>query len=146
MNWMDLFLTPGSLLQARSSPEDALDGAGACQALLDPLAGMDINWPVMTVSDLQTDELREACRAYKVRELYAFGSVVSGALQPTGDLDFLVRFDRKGTDGAFDQFMGFKEKLESLYGRPVDLLTLKRFRNPIFQQEVDRSKSLIYAA
>ncbi|MDI1319986.1 MAG: nucleotidyltransferase domain-containing protein [bacterium] len=100
----------------------------------------------MTVSDLQTAELREACRAYKVKELYAFGSVVSGARTAGSDLDFLVQFDRQGVEGAFGQFMGFKEKLEELYGCPVDLLTLKRFRNPLFQEEIDRSKSLIYAA
>ena len=100
----------------------------------------------MNVTDLQTDELRQACQAYKVRELYAFGSIVSGGLTATSDLDFLVRFDRSGVDGAFGQFMGFKERLESLYGRPVDLLTLKRFRNPLFQEEIDRSKSLVYAA
>lgn len=100
----------------------------------------------MKVADLQTEELRQACQAYKVKELYAFGSVVSGQLTATSDLDFLVQFDRNGVDGAFGQFMGFKQKLEDLYGRPVDLLTLKRFRNPFFQQEIDRSKTLIYAA
>lgn len=100
----------------------------------------------MTVTDLQTDELRAACQAYQVQELYAFGSVVTGELRATSDLDFLVRFERSGGDGAFGQFMGFKERLESLYGRPVDLLTLRRFRNPLFQQEIDRSKSLVYAA
>ena len=61
-------------------------------------------------------------------------------------LDFLVQFERAGSGGAFDQFMGFKDKLESIYGRRVDMLTLKPFRNPLFQQEIDRSKSLIYAA
>lgn len=100
----------------------------------------------MTVHDIQTRELKEACEAYQVRELYAFGSIVQGELAATSDLDFLVRFDRQGTDGAFGQFMGFKERLESIFRRPVDLLPLKRFRNPIFQQEVDRSKTLIYAA
>jgi predicted nucleotidyltransferase len=100
----------------------------------------------MTVADLQTDELRAACQAYNVKELYAFGSVVSGGLTETSDLDFLVQFERHGVEGAFGQFMGFKQRLEDLYGRPVDLLTVKRFRNPLFQQAVDRSKSLIYVA
>jgi predicted nucleotidyltransferase len=100
----------------------------------------------MTVADLQTHELRQACKTFKVKELYAFGSVLSGELTAESDLDFLVQFEREGADGAFAQFMGFKEKLEELYGRPVDLLTHKRFRNPVFQEEIDRSKSLIYAA
>jgi hypothetical protein len=36
--------------------------------------------------------------------------------------------------------------LEEIYARPVDLLTVKPFRNHIFQAEIDRSKELIYAA
>jgi hypothetical protein len=100
----------------------------------------------MTVADLQSQELVKACKAYKVMELYAFGSIVSGNFKAESDLDFLVRFEREGSDGAFLQFMGFKEKLEELFGRPVDLLILKHFRNPVFQEEVDNSKLLIYAA
>jgi predicted nucleotidyltransferase len=42
--------------------------------------------------------------------------------------------------------MGFKQHLEEIYQRPVDLVTIKKFRNPIFQKEVDSSKTLIYAA
>jgi len=100
----------------------------------------------MTVADLSSEELRAACRIFSVKELYAFGSVVQGDFTAGSDLDFLVRFDRAGPDGAFDQFMGFKEKLESIYARPVDLLTLQPFRNRVFQEEIDRSKQLIYAA
>ena len=100
----------------------------------------------MTLIDLQTESLTDACKSYRVNELYAFGSVVSGTLNENSDLDFIVLFERNGTDGAFEQFMGFKEKLESIYGRPVDLLTLKKFRNPILQEAVDNSKTLIYAA
>lgn len=113
---------------------------------LDPLNLPYRNILKMTLADLKTDALRETCRAYKVQELYAFGSIVSGHNTSTSDLDFLVKFDRQGVDGAFDQFMNFKERLEELYARPVDLLTLKRFRNTIFQAELDRSKALIYAA
>ena len=100
----------------------------------------------MTVKNLRNHALQNACRLYSVKELYAFGSAVSDNFTEDSDIDFLVSFERNGTDGAFDQFMGFKEKLEEIYDRPVDLLTLKNFRNPIFQQAVDNSKTLIYAA
>lgn len=100
----------------------------------------------MNVTDLKTKELEQACKEFQVKELYAFGSVVSGELSNTSDLDFLVEFKRTGYVGSFDQFMGFKQRLEDIYQRPVDLLTIKRFRNPLFQQEVDRSKTLVYAA
>lgn len=100
----------------------------------------------MTIADLQTEPLRNVCRAHNVRELFAFGSVVSGDYTDGSDLDFIVRFESDAVAGAFDRFMSFKEELEKLFGRPVDLLSLKRFRNPVFQAEVDRSKVLVYAA
>ncbi len=101
----------------------------------------------MTLCDLNTPQLQALCRHYQVHELYAFGSVVSGEMHSASDLDFIVKFDEKAeTYGAFDRFMGLKQDLEQLYGHPVDLLTLKPFRNPIFQAEVDQHKKLLYAA
>lgn len=100
----------------------------------------------MNVADLKNKELVKACKDFQVKELYAFGSVVSGEVSQKSDLDFLVEFDRIDYSGSFDQFMDFKQRLEEIYKRPVDLLTIKRFRNPIFQQEVDKSKTLVYAA
>lgn len=64
----------------------------------------------------------------------------------TWDLDFIVKINRRGFEGAFDQFIDFKQGLEQIYDRPVDLYYLKKFRNSIFQQEVERSKQLLYAA
>jgi len=101
----------------------------------------------MTFTDVNTPELHALCVQYKVRELYAFGSLVSGEMHAESDLDFLVRFENTPSGaGAFDRFMEFKESLEALYARRVDLLTLKPYRNRIFQAEVDQHKKLLYAA
>ncbi len=100
----------------------------------------------MKVSDLKTSELEQACKDYQVKELYVFGSVVSGEISQHSDLDFLVVFNRSGFKGAFDQHMGFKERLEKIYERPIDLIHQKKFRNPIFEEEVQKSKTLLYAA
>ena len=56
------------------------------------------------------------------------------------NIKFDGEFDRSNYHGAFDQFMGFKETLEDFYNRPVDLLASKKFRNPIFEREVEDSK------
>jgi len=98
------------------------------------------------VSNFNTKELQQLCREFNVKELYLFGSAVSGNFSPDSDLDFIVNFDRTGYAGAFDQFVDFKQRLEQIYGRPVDLYHQKKFRNAIFQQEVDQSKELVYAA
>ena len=81
-----------------------------------------------------------------MRKLHVFGSLLSGDLEDSSDIDFVVEFDRDGFAGAFDQFMGFKECLEEALGRPVDLLVSRQFRNSVFQEEVDKTKKLVYTA
>ncbi|MFA5668044.1 MAG: nucleotidyltransferase domain-containing protein [Balneolaceae bacterium] len=96
--------------------------------------------------ELKMEQLNPLCKKYSVKELYLFGSAASGVFTKDSDLDFIVKFNRRGFEGAFDQFLNFKNELEQIYKRPVDLYHLKKFRNPIFQQEVDRTKQLLYAA
>ena len=100
----------------------------------------------MDLSAINTPELHALCARFQVLELYAFGSVVTGEMHEDSDLDFIVNFGHDYPRGAFEQFMGFQEGLERHFGRRVDLLTLKPFRNPFFQAEVDRTKKLVYAA
>jgi len=99
------------------------------------------------VSELTSDSrLAELCRQFHVKKLHVFGSSLNQPMAEARDIDLLVEFERDGFEGAFDQFMGFKEQLEALLGRPVDLITKKRFRNPIFQEEIERTKATVYAA
>jgi len=91
-------------------------------------------------------DIRQICRSHQVRRLDVFGSVLCEAFSADSDIDFLVEFDRQGYEGAFEQFMGFKEQLETLLSRPVDLVVNRPFRNSRFQQEVDQTKRLVYAA
>jgi uncharacterized protein len=82
-------------------------------------------------------EIAQACREFSVCQLYVFGSMATGFDSETSDADLLVEFEREGVEGAFDQFMGFKERMEVILKRPMDLITGKRFRNPYFQQAVE---------
>jgi len=61
---------------------------------------------------------RDRIRGFGVRSLGLFGSAARNEATDTSDLDFLVDFDRK----TFDNYMGLKELLESLFGCPVDLV------------------------
>jgi|AntRauTorcE11898_2_1112593.scaffolds.fasta_scaffold06614_2 predicted nucleotidyltransferase len=96
--------------------------------------------------DLKKEQIQELCKKFNVKELYIFGSATTDDFSEDSDLDFIVKFDRQGFEGAFDQFIDFKHELEQMYGRSVDLYHHKKFRNSIFQQEVERSKKLLYAA
>ena len=65
---------------------------------------------------------------------------------PESDVDFLVVFDKSRRASAFLQFFEFKEGLEALLGREVDLVTYNSIRNPVFKHAVDETKLLVYAA
>ncbi len=72
------------------------------------------------ISDLTTNpKIKEACKEFKVKELHAFGSVLSQDIEESLDIDLLVVFNRDGYDGAFEQFMGFKERLESIFRKKL---------------------------
>jgi predicted nucleotidyltransferase len=84
------------------------------------------------------------CKQHKVKELYIFGSILTQRFHDTSDIDFLVQFENIDILDYFDNYMDFKEKLEKLFGRPVDLLENQAIRNPIFRKVLDRDKKLVY--
>lgn len=98
------------------------------------------------IENFKNNELTNLCKKHNVKELYIFGSAVTDRFTDDSDLDFLVRFNRTGFKGAFNQYMDFKEGLEEIFNRKIDLYSNRKFRNEIFQDEVDRTKKLLYAA
>ena len=91
--------------------------------------------------------LRRLCRDFRVRRLEIFGSAAAGAFDPAcSDLDFLVEFEPLQPGPYAHFFFGFKEALEELFERPVDLVVTAAIRNPYFLESVERSKALLYAA
>lgn len=92
------------------------------------------------------DSIRQLCLTHGVLRLDVFGSVLTHSFDEKSDLDFLVDFKRDGERDAFHQYFEMKEALESLLGRPVDLVCVKALRNPIFKSEVEATSQLLYAA
>jgi predicted nucleotidyltransferase len=92
-------------------------------------------------------ELAALCRQFHVQRLELFGSALSGGFDPSSsDLDFLVEFATLAPGEYATTFFGFKEALEDLFGRPVDLVVLSAIRNPYFRSNIEKSKALLYAA
>ena len=46
----------------------------------------------------------------------------------------------------FRRYFGFKEALEALFGRAVDLVMIGAMRNPYFIESVNKTRRLIYEA
>ncbi len=72
-----------------------------------------------------------------VERIGLFGSFARGEESPQSDLDFLVEFKHK----TFDNYMGLRDLLESLFARKVDLVIKEsvkpRLRKKIFSELVD---------
>jgi len=98
----------------------------------------------MKLIDKNIDTIIQLCKQHKVKELYIFGSVLTHRFDDKSDVDFLVQFDNIDILDYFDNYMDFKEKLEILFDRPVDLLENQAIRNPIFRRVLDREKKLVY--
>ena len=93
----------------------------------------------------QRDAIRALCQEYGVRRLDVFGSATTGAFDPTtSDLDFVATFADTRSPGYADRYLGFAEALETLFGRPVDVITERSIQNPYFRQAVEATRQPIY--
>lgn len=93
--------------------------------------------------------LMDLCRRYGVARLDVFGSAARGTDfdVATSDVDFLVQFGPQGDDLA--RFLDFRDALESLLGRSVDLVDRKAIessRNYIRRSHILTGAEAVYAA
>ncbi|HCS21013.1 MAG TPA: hypothetical protein DIW47_10725 [Bacteroidetes bacterium] len=92
-------------------------------------------------------ELRSICQTHFVAKLFLFGSAVRNDFQANSDLDFAVIFTENLTPlEQGDAYFGLKDALEALYNRQIDLVSYPVIKNPIFKQELDKTKVELYAA
>ena len=90
------------------------------------------------------DSLNKACQKYNVSELYIFGSVLTNGFSRKSDIDFLVTFGTVEPSDYFDNFVDFKDTLENIYKRKIDLVESQAIKNPILKRSIDRNKKLVY--
>ena len=88
--------------------------------------------------------LNVLCENHKVKQLFLFGSILTDNFNDKSDIDFLIHFYDIELMNYFDNYMGFKESLEKLFNRSVDLVENQSIKNPIFRKVVDNQKQLIY--
>ena len=97
--------------------------------------------------DSRHAEVTALCRRLPVKRLDAFGSVVKGGFDPkSSDLDFLVELELMPPAEYAEAYFSLKEGLESVFGRPVDLISASSIVNPYFREGVEASRQRVYAA
>ncbi|MDE7457895.1 MAG: nucleotidyltransferase domain-containing protein, partial [Muribaculaceae bacterium] len=82
---------------------------------------------------------------YKVRKLYAFGSILTPRFNENSDVDILVDFNSEiDYNNYADNYFDFHNALRTLFGREVDLVDESAVKNPYFREELEETKHLIY--
>ena len=100
-----------------------------------------------TIIDRHRREIEAVCRAYRVKRLDVFGSVVRDDFDPVrSDVVFLVEFAPEPDLNTFQAYMGLRSDLTRLLGRPVDLVMPSGVRNRYFAQEIEATREQLYAA
>ena len=91
--------------------------------------------------------IREICDKHSVAELYLYGSAVKGPYGEKSDLDFAVVFKQSLSPLEHgDAFFALLDALKALFNRPIDLVTYRALKNPIFIEELNNSMVSLYAA
>jgi len=97
----------------------------------------------------------ELCKRHHVKFLYIFGSVTRDDFNNDSDIDFLYEFDTSRIDfdnlnnaeyDYVDNLFSFKEKLENLLQRKIDLIPIKAVKNKYFINAIENDKQIVYAA
>lgn len=89
-------------------------------------------------------DIDRVCRQLAVKRLGLFGSALTDDFSPDSDIDVLVIFDTDEGVDLFAEYFELKERLEEIFKRQVDLVVDKHFRNPLFREIVDRTRTVIY--
>ncbi|MCB2042349.1 MAG: nucleotidyltransferase domain-containing protein [Burkholderiaceae bacterium] len=90
-------------------------------------------------------DIAAVCERYGVAHLELFGSAAGPDFDPaSSDYDFLVELDEQATGSRGHRWLGLADALESVLGRPVDLVNPRTIRNPYFLRAVNSTRVPIY--
>lgn len=91
------------------------------------------------------NEIELICKDLKIKRLGYFGSVNTLKFHSqNSDIDFLVQFGEMPELDLFTRYFELKEYLEKLFNRPVDLVFDRIFKNPVFREEVEKNRKVLY--
>lgn len=90
------------------------------------------------------NEINALCESHRVKNLYAFGSVLTSNFNSNSEIDLLVDFKDLDIKDYADNYFDLKFSLQNILNRSVDLLELHAVKNPYFKQALDKTKVLVY--
>jgi uncharacterized protein len=91
-------------------------------------------------------EIRLLCQKNGVKSLYVFGSVLTDKFTNKSDIDLIVDIDSLDPLEYSDFYFNLKFALEELFNREIDLLESRAIKNPYLIDNINQSKTLLYAS
>jgi len=88
--------------------------------------------------------IKALCSSHNVNSLYVFGSVCTDSFNEKSDVDLLISFKSMDFGDYADTYFELAEEFESIFKRPVDLVTENSLSNPYFIESINKSKTLLY--
>lgn len=98
----------------------------------------------MTILDRHRGDIQRICSKFKVKRLYAFGSVLTDQFERSSDIDLIVDFEPQDIHLYADNYFNLKFALQDTFKRKIDLLEEKAIKNPYFKQAIETQRQLIY--
>jgi predicted nucleotidyltransferase len=96
--------------------------------------------------------IEPVCEAYRIHEVYIFGSYSRNEATETSDIDFVVDTTNSNIVSLLDK-MAFKNQLENLLEKKIDVILKSsldnrsnRKRNPFFWKNIQEDMKVIYGA
>jgi len=100
----------------------------------------------MNMIEHNINEIKALCIKHHVKNLFAFGSVITERFKSYSDVDLIVDFLEIDLYDYADNYFNLKNSLEIVFHREVDLLEAKAINNPYLIKSIDSSKQLIYGS
>ena len=100
----------------------------------------------MKLIELNLQRIIDLCRKHKVKTLSVFGSILTDRFNDQSDVDLLVDFDTANHEkwDYVTNYFDFRDALERLFGRKVDLVEEGGIRNKYLIANINRTKQMIY--
>ena len=98
----------------------------------------------MNLLDIHIVDINKLCSDHNVKQLYAFGSVLTSQFGTESDVDLVVDFNPIDISTYADNYYDFKFSLQKVLNRPIDLLEDRAIKNPYFRQNLNETRKLIY--
>jgi hypothetical protein len=93
------------------------------------------------------EQIAALCERFGICRLEVFGSALRDDFEPDkSDVDVVAQFIPRSNGSNLRRYFEFKEGLEALLHRPVDVIELDAMENTRLKRIIERTKVPVYAA